>query len=38
VDRIIDHLKFVFVADNPPPSCLFEQIALTAAEERAEYF
>jgi hypothetical protein len=37
VDRIIDHLKLTFVAEQPPPSHVFEQDALTAAEERAEY-
>jgi hypothetical protein len=29
VDRIIDHLKLRFVADRPPPSHVFEQVALT---------
>jgi hypothetical protein len=38
VDRIIDHLKLTFVADKPPPSLVFEQGALTAAEESGEYF
>jgi len=38
VDRIIDHLKLRFVAEKPPPSHVFEQIALMAAEERPEYF
>ena len=38
VDRIFDHLKLGFVADRPPPSSIFEQVALMAAEERAEYF
>ena len=38
VDRIIDHLKFVFLAEKPPPSRVFKQVALMAAEERAEYF
>jgi hypothetical protein len=38
VDRIIDHLKLVFVAEKPPPSRVIEQVALMAAEERAEYF
>jgi len=28
VDRIIDHLKLRFVADKPPPSHVFEQVAL----------
>jgi len=38
VDRIIDHLKLQFVADRPPPSPVFEQVALPAAEESGEYF
>jgi hypothetical protein len=38
VDRIIDHLKLTFVAEKPPPSYVFEQVALMAAEERADYF
>jgi len=37
VDRIIDHLKLRFVADKPPPSHVFEQVALTAAEDSGEY-
>jgi len=36
VDRIIDHLKLTFVAEKPPPH-VFEQVALAAAEGRAEY-
>ncbi|MCJ7488006.1 MAG: transposase [Candidatus Aminicenantes bacterium] len=38
VDRIIDHLKLTFVAEKPPPSHVFEEVALMAAEERADYF
>jgi hypothetical protein len=38
VDRIIDHLKLTFVAEKPPPSRVFEQVALMAAEAGAEYF
>ena len=38
VDRIIDHLKLRFVAEKPPPSHFFQQVALMAAEERVEYF
>jgi hypothetical protein len=34
----IDHLKLGFVADRPPPSPVFEQVALPAAEESGEYF
>jgi len=37
VDRIIDHLKLTFMADRPPASHVFEQIAFMAAEERGEY-
>jgi len=36
VDRIIDHLKLRFVADKPPLFHVFEQVALTAAEESVE--
>jgi len=38
VDRIIDHLKLTFVAEKPPPSHVFQQLALMAAEERTDYF
>jgi len=38
LDRIIGHLKLTFVAEKPPPSHVFEQVALMAAEERADYF
>jgi len=38
VDRIIDHLKLTFVAEKPPPSRVLTEVALMAAEERAEYF
>jgi hypothetical protein len=34
----IDHLKLRFVADKPPPSHVFEQVALMAAEENADHF
>jgi hypothetical protein len=27
-----------FVAEKPPPSWIFEQVTLMAAEERQEYF
>lgn len=36
VDRIIDHLKLTFAAAKPPPSCVFEQVALAAAEGSGE--
>ena len=38
VDWIIDHLKLTFAAEKPPPSRVFEQVALMAAEAEAEYF
>jgi hypothetical protein len=38
VDRISDHLKLWFVAAKPPPSQVFEQVSLTAAEESGKYF
>ena len=38
VDRIIDHLNLRFVAAEPPPSHVFEQVAFAAAEESGEYF
>ena len=38
VDRIIDHLKLMFVAEKPPPCNVFEQVAPTAAEKNADYF
>jgi hypothetical protein len=37
VDRIMEHLKLTFVAAKPPPSHVFEQVALPAAEESGEY-
>jgi len=37
-DCNIDHLKLTFVATKPPPSHVFEQVALIAAEESGEYF
>ena len=38
VDRIIDHVKLTSAAEKPPPSRVFEQVALMAAEQRMEYF
>jgi hypothetical protein len=38
VDRIIDHLKLKFIAEKPPPSRVFAQVALMAADSLAEYF
>lgn len=37
VDHIIDHLKLTFVAEKPPPSGIFEKVALMAAEESVEF-
>jgi hypothetical protein len=37
VDRIINHLKLRFVAEKPPPSRVFERVALMTAEQRMEY-
>jgi hypothetical protein len=37
VDRIIDHLKLTFVADKPPPSHVFTEVALMEAEESGDY-
>jgi hypothetical protein len=34
----IDHLKLRFAAAKPPPSHVFEQVVLAAAEESGEYF
>ena len=34
----IDHLKLTFAAAKPPPSHVFTEIALLAAEESGEYF
>jgi hypothetical protein len=38
VDWIIDHLQLSFSAKKPPPSRVFQQVALMAAEERGQYF
>ena len=38
IDRIIGHLKLTFVADKPPPSHVFVEVALMAAQAGAEYF
>jgi hypothetical protein len=38
VDRVIDRLKLTFVAEKPPPSHVFTEVALMAAEPGAEYF
>jgi hypothetical protein len=37
VDRMIDHLGLTFVADKPPPSHVFTEVALMAAEEKVDY-
>ena len=36
VDRIITHLKLRFIADRPPPSPVFEAVALMTAEESGD--
>jgi hypothetical protein len=36
VDRIIRNLELTFVAEKPPPSRIFEQLALMAGEESGE--
>jgi len=38
VDKIIRHLKLTFAAEKPPPSHVFEQVALMAAEENVDNF
>jgi hypothetical protein len=38
VDRIIDHLKLTFAAEMPPPTHVFEQVALMAAKAAPEYY
>jgi thiol-disulfide isomerase/thioredoxin len=37
VDRIIRHLELTFAAEKPPPSHVFEPVALMAAEEGGDY-
>jgi hypothetical protein len=37
IDGIIRHLKLTFAAEKPPPTHVFEQTALMAAEENGEY-
>jgi hypothetical protein len=37
VDRIMEHLKLTFGAEKPPPSHVFEPVALRMAEEGGEY-
>jgi hypothetical protein len=38
VDRIINHLKLMFVADKSPPPQVAYQELLMVAETSAEYF
>ena len=38
VDRIMEHLKLTFVAAKPPPSHVFTEVALIAAEESGDHF
>jgi hypothetical protein len=37
VDRIIDHHKLTFIVEKPPPSRVFSEVALIAAEGSEEY-
>ncbi len=36
VDRIIRNLKLTFVVEKPPPSHVFEQVALAAGERSGD--
>jgi hypothetical protein len=38
VDRIINHLKLMFVADKPPPPRIAFPEVLMATEASADYF
>jgi len=38
IDKIIAHLKLIFMAERPPPSRVVQQDLLMAAEEKGEYF
>jgi len=38
VNKIINHLKLMFVAEKPPPPRVASQELLMAAETPAEYF
>jgi hypothetical protein len=35
--HIIRHLELTFAAEKPPPSHVFEQVILMAAEESGDY-
>jgi len=37
IDKIIAHLKLIFMAERPPPSQFVQKELLMAAEERGEY-
>jgi len=37
IDKIIAHLKLIFMAERPPPSQVVQQKLMMAAEERGEY-
>jgi hypothetical protein len=37
-EEIIPHIELRFVAEKLPPSHVFEQVVLMAAEESGEYF
>ncbi|MFB0562938.1 MAG: acid--CoA ligase [Candidatus Lokiarchaeia archaeon] len=36
-DRIIDHLKLMFVGEKPPPPSVIEQTVFQATEADTEY-
>jgi hypothetical protein len=36
IDKIIDHLKFTFMVERPPPSQVVQQELMMAAEERGD--
>jgi len=38
IDRIIGHLKLIFVAERPSPPQVVQHELLMAAEDRGEYF
>ncbi len=37
IDKIIAHLKLIFMAEQPPPSQVVQQELMMATEERGEY-
>ena len=38
IDKIIAHLKLIFMAERPPPPQIAQQELLMAAEESGEFF